>query len=197
MPLKLVDEQRRKIFLEDVEKLNFRFPTVEISKSCKVDKSYVSKVMKGDIPLSDNFFETFKKVYQSQLKGEKNDLNELPDEPVTQQLKEEKLTYKLSDNDKYVEQIVDTNNLLKRNNEALLKLVDSNIQLADTNNIITRLLETTVNDRNQNQGGVDAIVADLLELIAEVASGETKYKSTQEAFASISKRFHGIALNGS
>jgi hypothetical protein len=57
--LKANDLERWKTFKMQVERLHLRFPVAEISEKTGANKGYVSAVLKGSKPLSDNFLNNF------------------------------------------------------------------------------------------------------------------------------------------
>lgn len=63
--LQIIDKERLDKVLSVIERHKIRFPVAEISKELVVDKGNVSAYLKGNKPMSDNFYTSFLKKYDS------------------------------------------------------------------------------------------------------------------------------------
>lgn len=74
--------------------------------------------------------------------------------------------------------------------ESQHKYAEANLKLAHNNQQLIELTKATVENENNTQPAFDARYADLLELLADVASGK-RYKSKQEVLALLSNMHLG------
>lgn len=68
--LQPAEMQRLEYLLEDVKRLNLRFPIARIAEKTGFDKGYISRLMKGKIPVSDNFLSKFYQAFKVDTSAE-------------------------------------------------------------------------------------------------------------------------------
>lgn len=62
-----IDSQRLEKIKRDISLLNIRFPVATIAKRTGYDKGNISKMVRGNLPCSDNFLNRFYAVFQDEL----------------------------------------------------------------------------------------------------------------------------------
>lgn len=62
-------DQRLAYITEVLKEQNIRFPNAELERVTKFNKGNISRMLNGEIPISDNFFKTFLGVYPDPPKG--------------------------------------------------------------------------------------------------------------------------------
>jgi transcriptional regulator with XRE-family HTH domain len=87
--------------------------------------------------------------------------------------------------------LTETNKLLAESHKII---AESNKTLADNNKDLIEMHKATVSAPARTDLAFESRFSDLLELISEVAAGETRFESKSEGLASLSKRFHGKPL---
>ena len=93
-----------------------------------------------------------------------------------------------SDGPATTSQLLETINLLVRQND---KLMQAHLSMSDANRILSEKIATIpVHESTEIPVAVESRFSDLLEVLAELGTG-TRWKSKQEALATLSKLFHG------